>query len=259
MKKLTIAALTLAALLSGCSSSPNQELLDKIAALEEQKREIQEDREELAQDRLEEELDEVPDWVLEPPQPDATGFYGVGVAKSKLLSHGLKAARLQASFDLAKMYKQELSGSERAFERGDAEGNVSSQTTFLIDNLVRSVPVVGYQIIEQKVVPMRGVNNVYVLLKLPYEEFNKVLLQEKAKTMDQTVQAAFDDLERRLDKRRAQAQEDEQRQFDREQEALQRRADIINDSTETNKVKTSAKAPESPLNIPINALNKGTI
>jgi len=41
-------------------------------------------------------------------------------------------------------------------------------------------------------------------LKLPFEEFNKVLQQQQASTIDSMVQRSFDDLERRLDKRRAQ-------------------------------------------------------
>ena len=65
--------------------------------------------------------------------------------------------------------KQELSGSERAFERGDSEGNVATQTTFLVDKIVDAVPVIGYDVIEQKMTPVEGVYETFVLLKLPYD------------------------------------------------------------------------------------------
>jgi hypothetical protein len=169
-------------------------------------------------------------------------MFGVGVSESKSLSHGLKAARLQAEFQLAKLYKQELSGSERAFEQGDSDGNVTTQTTFLIDKLVESVPIVGYDVVEQIVKPAQGKHSVYVLLKLPYDQFNKVLQQERAKTLDSKVQASFDDLERRLDKRRAQRLEEENMKFEQKQEAMKNRADILTQGSESPTDATSSKS-----------------
>jgi len=214
--------------LSGCSSSPNEELYDRLAELEEMQSERQKTRNEIEQEKREQEIEIAPTWVLSPPTSDATGVYGVGIAESKKLSHGLKSARLQAEFALAKMFKQELSGSERAFEQGNSEGDVTTQTTFLIDKLVDAVPVVGYEVVEQKVVPIDGVNNVFVLLKMPYDEFNKVLQAEKAKELDKKVQASFDDLERRLDKRRTQKSDETDALFQREQEAMKNRSELLN-------------------------------
>ena len=102
------------------------------------------------------------------------------------------------------------------------------------------MPVVGYQVIEQVVKPIAGVNNVYVLLKLPYDQFNKVLEAEKAKALNKDVQIAFDDLERRLDKRREQKQSEANARFSREQEALKNRADILKPQSEATELKTQA-------------------
>ncbi|MDC8832971.1 hypothetical protein [Alteromonas gilva] len=231
MKKTLLLTVVTGLFLGGCASS-NGDLANRLEELEEQRLDVQEAREEVMQEQREEEIEAAPDWVLEPPQSDGTGMYGVGIAKSKSLSHVIKAARLQAEFDLAKMYKQELSGSERAFERGNSDGDVVTQTEFLIDKLVDSVPIVGYEVIEQVVKPIRGVNHAYVLLKLPFDAFNKVLQQERNKTLDKTVRASFDDLERRLDKRRKQVESEKLAQFNREQEALQNRAEIIRKQSE---------------------------
>tara|TARA_B100000953_G_scaffold49910_1_gene38381 strand:- start:936 stop:1724 length:789 start_codon:yes stop_codon:yes gene_type:complete len=244
MKRLTMGGVgvMLAALLGGCSSSTNEELYERIAELEELRQDREQEYIERQQELREEEIDRLPDWVLEPPQADSTGMFGVGVSESKSLSHGLKAARLQAEFQLAKLYKQELSGSERAFEQGDSDGNVTTQTTFLIDKLVESVPIVGYDVVEQIVKPAQGKHSVYVLLKLPYDQFNKVLQQERAKTLDSKVQASFDDLERRLDKRRAQRLEEENMKFEQKQEAMKNRADILTQGSESPTDATSSKS-----------------
>jgi hypothetical protein len=230
-KKNILAVSIISAFIMGCSSSPSEAVYERMEELAEVRKTHQERYEEAEQEKREEEVSMLPSWVLEPPISDATGMFGVGISESKKLSHALKSARLQAEFQLAKMYRQELSGSERAFEQGDSDGNVTAQTTFLIDKLVNSVPIVGYEVVEQIVEPNRGVHNVYVLIKLPYDEFNKVLQQEKAKTVDKKVQASFDDLERRLDKRRTQQLESEQKTFDQEQEALKNRAEILSPKT----------------------------
>ena len=235
MKKLLL-VIVISGILAGCSNSPSDNVAERIEAV----KEAHVDRVALEQEKRKKEIDTAPDWVLMPPQPDATGMYGVGIAQSKQLGHGLKSARLQAEFALASMYKQELSGSERAYEQGNSNGDVTAQTTFLIDKIVDAVPIVGYQVIEQVVKPIAGVNNVYVLLKLPYDQFNKVLEAEKAKALNKDVQIAFDDLERRLDKRREQKQSEANARFSREQEALKNRADILKQQSEATELKTQA-------------------
>lgn len=242
MKYTLLATIIGSALLTGCASSPSERTLDMLEEKEERRLSIQQEHEEREQERREAEIDATPDWVLSPPPADGTGIYAVGMAESKKLSHGMKAARLQAEFQLAKMYKQELSGSERAFEQGDSEGNVTAQTTFLIDKLVDAVPIVGYEVIEQRIEPMYGKHVVYVLLKLPYDEFNKVLQQQRAETLDKKVLASFDDLERRLDKRRAQKEAEAEAEFNREQEALKTRSDLLSGSENDDDVEVESSS-----------------
>lgn len=226
MKK-SIIAVVLGAVLAGCSSSPDGDIAARLAAMEEQQRDLIARQKAEAQEQREKEMEASPSWFLEPPKPDTTGFYGVGYMKSKHMGHALKGARLNAEADLAKQYKQELSGSERSFEQGNGDGDVNLQTTFLIDKIIDSVPVVGYTVVEQKMTPIDGVYETFVLLKLPYDEFNKVLLSQRSKEFDKTVQSHFDDLERRLKARRAEKAAMEQQQFNKEQEALKTRADIV--------------------------------
>lgn len=242
LKSLLVSTVALSILAAGCSSNPDKELAKRLATLEEAERDRIDERNAYEQSLRKEELDVAPNWYLAPPPSDGTGFYAVGYSRSKQMGHALKSARLQAEFELAKMYRQELSGSERAFERGNTDGDVVTQTTFLIDKIVDAVPIVGYTVVEQKMKPVNGVFETFVLLKLPYDEFNKVLKSQREQELDKTVQASFDDLERRLANRRAQREGEAQAKFQREQEAIKNRADILQQGTE----QAPAPTPVSP-------------
>lgn len=236
MKKSLLTATIVTALLAGCSSAPPEpenQLAQRLIELQEAQRELELRQQALDQQKREEELSEVPDWVTEHPNPDGSGMYGVGIAKSKDLNHGLKASRLQAEFSVAAQYKQELSGSERAMSRGNSSGDVVTQETFLIDKLVDAVPVVGYQIVETKVVPIRGVYHVYTLLRLPYDEFNQVLISQKSSETDELMRKEFDDLERRLALRRAERERERQAEHERELEQMKVRASLLKDAHTT--------------------------
>lgn len=242
MKKLLVSVIVASAL-AGCSSSPDTEMSKRLLELEKSQQEMIALQKEREQADREKEMDVMPDWFLEPPKPDSTGFFGVGYSRSKHPGFGLKSARLQAEADLAKQYKQEISGSERSFEQGNGDGEVQSQTTLLIDKIIDSVPVVGYTVVEQIMKPVDGAYQTYVLLKLPYDEFNKVLLSEKSNTFDKAVQGHFDDLERRLKERRAERSKEAQENFDREQEALKTRANIVNGVTQADPQAPAAAKP----------------
>lgn len=231
--KFKIAPIALAlAIISGCSSSDN--MADRLEALEKQRVANEAAQLDKATAEQQNEIDNLPEWVLSPPASDSTGFYGVGIAQSKQLNHSRRAARLQAEFELAKQTGQELSGSERSFEQGGTGGDVNTQTTFLIDQIVDSIPVVGYQVVEQKLTSINGQFHAYTLLKLPYEEFNKALQQLKSKSNTSAVQNQFDDLERRLSKRRTEKEQAREAEHDRELEKLEARTKALNSNPEIN-------------------------
>lgn len=229
------ALISAALIMSGCASKipePQNELAQRIVELQEAQRELELRHQAVEQERRQEELRTVPQWAINPPNPDGSGMFGVGIAQSKDLQHGLRASRLQAEFAVAAQYRQELSGSERAMSRGNSSGDVVNQTTFIIDKLVDAVPVVGYQIVETEVIPIRGVYHVYTLLRLPYDEFNQVLISQRAQEADSIMRAEFDDLERRLAARRAQREEERQREHQRDLERMEARSRMLNQSAQ---------------------------
>ncbi|KGM38710.1 hypothetical protein JY96_21285 [Aquabacterium sp. NJ1] len=127
----------------------------------------------------------------------------MGIGKSSDLRTSMRKAMLDGEFGLAKLYNQELSGSERSYNQ-EQGGALTQQYTELIDKLVTQVPVVGLETIKQDVKSIGGEFNTFVLVKLPYTEFNRVLQQQKAQAHDAKIAAAFSDLERRVSERQAQ-------------------------------------------------------
>ncbi|WP_342616749.1 hypothetical protein [Rhodoferax sp. GW822-FHT02A01] len=212
-KHLALSALS-AAMLMGCASKPTAESLqrDQLKA-EELRAKADAAKAEKRQVQNEAFIEGIPSWALQPPKPDSGGFYAVGAAESQSLSVAQKKAMLDAEFGLAKQYRQELSGSERSFTQERNDQSLSNQYTQLIDKLVSRVPVVGFEVVKQEAKSIQGTFHSWVLLKLPFAQFNRVLQEQRAEAVDVTVQKAFDDLERRLKERaaeRAQEQRDQQ-------------------------------------------------
>lgn len=156
------------------------------------------------QAQMQAELVSVPAWVMEPQKPDEIGVYAVGMAESDVMRVALRKATLDAEFGLAKTYNQEISGSERTYAQDDRGLMGQEQYIGLIEKLVTQVPVTGLEVLKQEVKPIDGKYHAFVLLRLPYAQFNRVLLEQRAKATDATVVKAFDDLQQRLDKRRQQ-------------------------------------------------------
>jgi hypothetical protein len=180
--------------LFGCASNDSY---DRLAA-EKEKQEIIE----LKNDQLRDNVDSLPEWAINPPKSDQEGMYAVGMGASDSFATALKMATLEAEFGLAKMYSQELSGSERIYATGGDFDGVSVYQG-LIDKIVDSVPIVGYQTEKKEISAMNGRYQAFVLLKLPYEEFNKVLNEKRSAESDLAMKEAFNELEQRLEKRRA--------------------------------------------------------
>ena len=198
----------IAALVAGCTVTSSRQ----DAAKDEVKAQIiraqaEQEKKAKAQHQAEELIAAVPAWSLEPPKPDGTGVYAVGMADSEKLPIALRKAMLQGELSLAKIYSQEISGSERSYVRDNGKSDVTEHFTGLIDKLVMEVPLSGIEVLRQEIKPIDGTYHAFVLLKLPYDQFNEILRNQRSKTRDIAIAAAFDDLERRIKEHRKQRQE----------------------------------------------------
>lgn len=244
MKTQYVVALVSILSLAGCSSpSPTKESIaqDEAKAMA-VKTAAGQQADAAVQVRMESEVKQIPPWALDPPRPDAGGIYAVGMAEGDKVRIALKKATLEAEYGLAKLYKQEISGSERGYlqERGE-RGATTEQYTALIDKLVTQVPVVGFEVVQQEVKPINGLYHAFILLKLPYDEFNKVVQQQKREATDATIVAAFDDLDRRV----------RQRQADRLQEAEQKHRQKMTELQQRQSMLQPTAIPSAPSAAPV--------
>lgn len=193
MKIKMIAAATAILALAGCSSTPDR------AEVIQYQLEAEQIKADAAQDKAEKQLASIPDWVLNPPKSDATGVYGVGIGESRKLNVSIKKASLNAQFELAKGFGQELAGNEKSYTKDGSAGSVDDYTQ-LIDSIVSTVPINGYETVDSKVAVMDGKYTSYKLLRLTYEQFEKGMNAAKIATTDQKIKGEFNDLYERLDK-----------------------------------------------------------
>ena len=152
---------------------------------------------------------------------------------------------LDAEFGLAKLYKQELSGSERSYVKENGNRGAESQYSSLVDKLVARVPVVGYEVVKQDVKSIHGQFQSWILLKLPYEQFNKVLQEQKAEAFDKSVKDAFDDLETRVRTRVAERAAERKADQDARRQELESRANLV--SAAVGAQKAVQVSPTSPV------------
>lgn len=207
------------ALLAGCASTSQptaQELASDSAKADKIRAEAAAEQQKRNQAEMEAQISEVPGWSLQVPAPDDTGVYAVGIGKSSDMRVAMRKSMLDGEFELVKNINQEISGSERSYTQDTNNSVNSEQYTALIDKLVRQVPMSGVEVVKRDIKVIGGKFNAFVMLKLPYDEFNKVLQQQHNGAQETAeaarIQKAFDDLQKRIDKRRQQQIEDEDRQ-----------------------------------------------
>ncbi|MBU6993984.1 LPP20 family lipoprotein [Ferrovum myxofaciens] len=203
MNKKVIALCVLSALvvLSGCSStnSMKETAADEAAAVKIHTQAAADQRA-AEQKRLETNISKIPEWAIQAPPPDDNGVYAVGIGESDKIRLAIRKAMLDGEYGLAKNYNQLLSGSERQYSQANSGDYSQSQYTQLIDSLVSQVPIVGFEVIHQNVRPVDGAYTAYVLLKLPYNQVNRVLQERGASASSEDIKHSFDELSGRLNK-----------------------------------------------------------
>lgn len=200
----------LAVLVSGCATSPDRYDLEQQQMKVEQLRAQQADKLTAMKDQeLQSQLDQVPDWVTQPPQIDAGGVYGVGIGDSDDLSVALDKARLKADYKLAQELKQQVSGLEQNYAE-DATGSSTNQRyQAAIERFVAGVNMAGQEQVKQMVVVSGGKYHAYLLMRLSFAEMQKMLDQQSKMAGYNRMEAAFKELHDRVKEADAQKQQQE--------------------------------------------------
>lgn len=193
MKKV-IGIIVVAGVLTGCSSTSERMAIAKEEyEIHQMRVEASERQTEREMKLMESELKSTPSWAVEPPRPDETGFYGVGIGTDSDLALAIRKSNLQAQYELAQNISSELAGEDTMNGMGDNEYR------FIINNFVDKVDVTGTELVRREVVVVSDGYRVFTLNKLPYAEFNRVLQDQAATPERETLEQSYDRLMQRVE------------------------------------------------------------
>jgi hypothetical protein len=192
--KPLIITTSIAAILSGCAAPTESE----------KKAEVDQKITQQKADKVDEVISNVPDWYLNPPASDDVGFYAAGTGVSSTLDMAMTKARIKSEFEVAKKYRQIVSGNERSYTSEASNtatdtSNVVSVTEQTIDKLVAEVNLGDYTIKDTKVLREGTKYRVYLLTHMTYDTNNDGQ-DDLIRDVRNQAGEAFDNLERRVDK-----------------------------------------------------------
>lgn len=200
MKFPMIASVLSVLVMTGCASNPSAlDLAERQAELEAQRAELLAEKLERQNEKLEDSLDNVPGWAIQPPQPDVTGIYGVGIAESSNVAVVMKKARLQAEFELAQQMQQEISGLEQQFTEDGTGNEANLRFESAVERFVNSVEIAGQEVVEQDINVAEGKYNGYVLMRLSFDSMERMLEQRNSMEGYDRMKAAFKQLRERIE------------------------------------------------------------
>ncbi|MDA0155231.1 hypothetical protein OH460_23220 [Vibrio sp. Makdt] len=191
-QKKTLAAFMISIMAVGCASNDMTKL------------EVEKAKHDATVDRVDETLSNIPSWYMKPPKSNGEGFFAAGTGMSSDLDMAVTKAKINAEFELAKKYRQIVSGSERAYtsettNSATKESKVVSLTEKTIDKLVANAQLSDYDVTDTEIIREGTQYRVYLLSFMPYDsnnDGNDDLFRDVRAASD----IAFKDLERRVDK-----------------------------------------------------------
>ena len=167
--------------------------------------EAKKDREKAEIKAIEKAADEIPNWFIEPPvEEDA--LYAAGVARSSDMQMGMDRAMLAAKRDLAGQINNRLSSKMKEFvsEVGQSDNMaLNREVSTVTKNVVTEVNLAGYRRTKSKMISEGKNYRVYVLLRYPIGETNRMLVEEinRSNKIKSAIEAskAFQDLEKEIE------------------------------------------------------------
>lgn len=195
-------------LASACSTNPTIGLAKERAEAERVREDALAAQATRESARKQAQLETVPAWAMDIPKPDARGVYALGIGQGDSIQLALDKAKLQSAFGIAKVLKQELSGNERMYQQDAGRGTSTERYSALVDTLVARVQLAGQETMKQEVKANDGRFHAYVLMFLPYEEFNQVLRARRQAETDKNMAKEVVELERRVEAKQQRTEQD---------------------------------------------------
>ena len=121
----------------------------------------------------------IPDWYLETPNED-NAFHAAVSATSKDLQTAITKAQVRGRASLAQQMEARMANLTKDFveETGVEEGAEILQFFSTTTKAVTDRTLVGSQTVKKQILPEGGVYRAYVLMRLPLDSANKLLLEK---------------------------------------------------------------------------------
>ncbi|MEO5375878.1 MAG: LPP20 family lipoprotein [Alphaproteobacteria bacterium] len=164
----------------------------------------QKERREAKADDVDKTVDELPDWFVKPPV-DAISLYGPATASAGDVQLALDKAVLTAKRVIAEQLRASISSKMRTYlgEMGHADDpTLTTEVERVTSSVVTEVQLVGVERKETRILPRGTQYRVYVLMRYPLEEANRIMIAEAKKNAAVAgrlrASQAFQDLEREI-------------------------------------------------------------
>lgn len=166
--KLIAASVLLAFALAGCASVKpgSQEAFDRD----------QQEKEKVQTKEVIKSIDEMPEWMSEPPKDSSNILYVAAVGDSARMQLAIDKAVQDAKHTLAERLQGIMSGQVKKMMDENGSGEITEDMKKTSISLALNVNLAGFTVQKQKVVPMGSKYRAYVLVSYPLGEANKILM-----------------------------------------------------------------------------------
>ncbi len=198
---LLVSMLLAIGFVAGCASPPPG---SPEAVYQEQQR-----KKEARIEAVDRTVSELPNWYIDTPKGGPNSVFAAGTATSPDLQLAMDKSTMNAKLTLADRINSRLSSKLKQFitESGQGENtDVLTEAERVTSNLVTEVNVSGYSREDAKVMAQGNRYRVYILLKYPLGEANRLLINrvKKNRLLESKLRAskAFKELEDEINRAR---------------------------------------------------------
>jgi hypothetical protein len=125
----------------------------------------------------------VPAWYIQPPETTAQSIFSAGEATGPNLGMTMHKAMLDADAKLAFQMKSMVKSMVKSFKTDN--GKYSAESSELLIRKITSTTVIGHQQVDSQVTQEGNIYRVFVLMRYPLGESNRLLQESIATTMQQ--------------------------------------------------------------------------
>lgn len=128
----------------------------------------------------------VPSWYVQPPETTPQSIFSAGEATGPNLGMTMHKAMLDADAKLAFQMKSKIKSMSKSFKTDN--GKYGAESSELLIRKLTSVTVIGHQQVDSQITQEGRQFRVFVLMRYPMGEANRLLQESMAASMSEQTQ-----------------------------------------------------------------------